>query len=86
MNIFFIGGMCGIGVVIVIWLFDYNVFVIGSVDGDFVDLVIFGKFWVVVFDWFDGWIDVLINNVGIFEVMFIDVVDIEWLVGWVCMM
>jgi 3-oxoacyl-[acyl-carrier protein] reductase len=82
MNILLTGGTRGIGAAIAARLSDHNVFATGSADGDFADPATPVKLWAVALDRFDGRIDVLINNAGIFEATPIDLPDADWSAGW----
>jgi len=82
MNIFLTGGTRGIGAAIATRLSDHNVSATGSADGDFADPAIPAKVWATALDRFDGRIDVLINNAGIFEATPIDLPDPDWSAGW----
>ena len=82
MNILLTGGTRGIGAAIAARLADHNVFATGSVDGDFADPATPAKLWATALDRFEGRVDVLINNAGIFEATPIDLSDADWSAGW----
>jgi NAD(P)-dependent dehydrogenase (short-subunit alcohol dehydrogenase family) len=82
MNMLLTGGTRGIGAAIAARLSDHDVFAAGSSDGDFADRVTPTKLWAKALERFDGQIDVLINNAGIFEAAPIDLADAEWSAGW----
>jgi NAD(P)-dependent dehydrogenase (short-subunit alcohol dehydrogenase family) len=82
MNILLTGGTRGIGAAIAARLSDHNVFATGSADGDLADPSTPAKLWEVALYRFEGRIDVLINNAGIFEATPIDLSDEDWSAGW----
>jgi 3-oxoacyl-[acyl-carrier protein] reductase len=82
MNILLTGGTRGIGAAIAARLSDHNVFATGSADGDLADPSTPAKLWEVARYRFEGRIDVLINNAGIFEATPIDLSDEDWSAGW----
>ena len=82
MNILLTGGTRGIGAAIGTRLSDHNVFATGSADGDLADPATPAHLWAAAFDRFEGRVDVLINNAGIFEGTSLDLSDADWSAGW----
>lgn len=73
-NVLLTGGSRGIGAAISKRLLDSgcNVFSTSSKNGDLADPATPEKIWQEALDYFDGHIDILINNAGIFEAISLD--------------
>jgi len=82
MNILLTGGSRGIGAAIAARLADHNVFATSSADADFDDPATPARLWETAVDRFDGRIDLLINNAGVFEAAPLDLSDADWLASW----
>ncbi len=81
-NILLTGGTRGIGAAIAARLSDHHIFATGSAEADFADPATPARLWATSIDRFDGRVDVLINNAGIFEATPIDLPDADWSAGW----
>lgn len=76
------GATRGIGAACRTALADQSLLGTGSADGDLADPATPARIWEKALDTFDGRIDVLINNAGIFEATPLDADDDAWLAGW----
>jgi 3-oxoacyl-[acyl-carrier protein] reductase len=78
------GGTRGIGAAIAARLDreDVTVWAVGSNRFDLADPASPKRLWDQALDMFDGPIDVLINNAGVFEATPIDLPDADWSAGW----
>ncbi len=83
-NIILTGGTRGIGKAIAERLDreDVKVWAIGSNRFDLADAASPRRLWDQAIDMFDGRVDVLINNAGVFEAAPIDLPDADWLASW----
>ncbi len=83
-NILLTGGTRGIGKAIAERLDreDVKVWAIGSNRFDLADPATPRRLWDQAIEMFDGRIDVLINNAGVFEAAPIDLNDAEWTASW----
>jgi 3-oxoacyl-[acyl-carrier protein] reductase len=83
-NILLTGGTRGIGKAIAQRLDQENVKVwaIGSNRFDLADPATPKRLWDQAIDMFDGQVDILINNAGVFEAAPIDLPDAEWTAAW----